>query len=312
MKTISRRQFFRKNILGMAAFFFPSVRTEFSSPKSQFRRLVILYGYGLRSNLNLNLVPQGEDKRIRLLAARARWVDRIRAEGHTVIYIDGGDLISPDLETDFLNHTPELLFLKEIKCDAIIPGEFELALGIDRWEKIAAENKFFWLACNYFIQSLPLQNYVKPFLVLNRGGIRIGITGVGMEGKGIITTEDEAKIEFMHPLHSLNNAGTYLKRRGCEIVICFLHGMNDFSEGSIKEIMSTKEIQNIDLVIGCHGKNSFTNPRLYTNKFGKNILYIQLLGQDNYLGRIDLFLPEKGGNKTLSFNEILTIKKNAE
>jgi 5'-nucleotidase len=312
MKTISRRQFLRKNILGMTVFFFPPVWTEFSSPKRPFRRLVILYSYGLGSNPDLNLVPQGEDNRIRLLVARAQWVDRIRAEGHTVIYIDGGDLISLGLESDFLNHTPELLFLKEIKCDAIIPGEFELALGIDRWEKIAAENKFFWLACNYLIYSSPLQDYVKPFMVLNRSGIRIGIIGVGMEGRSIIATEDEAKIEFMHPLHSLNNAATQLKRRGCELVICFLHGINDFSEGSIKEIMSTKEIQNIDLVIGCHGNNSFQTPRLYTNKFGKNTLYTQLLGQENYLGRIDLFLPEKGGNKTLSFNEIITVKKNAE
>lgn len=296
----------------MTAFFSPPVRAEFSSPKRPFRRLVILYSYGLGSNQDLNLVSQGENNRIRLLVARAQWVDRIRAEGHTVIYIDGGDLISPGLESDFLNHIPELLYLKEIKCDAIIPGEFELALGIDRWEKIATENKFFWLACNYLIYSSPLQDYVKPFLVLNRSGIRIGIIGVGMEGRNICTTEDEARIEFMHPLHSLKNASTHLQRKGCDLVICFLHGVTNFREGIMTEILESKEIQNIDLVIGCHGNNSFQAPRLYTNKFGRNTLYIQLLGQKKYLGRIDLFLPEKGGNKTLTFNEIITVKKNAE
>lgn len=309
MKTISRRGFLTQHISGWAAFFLSSFGAAFSSPKTGYRRVIIIYSYGLGAMPLSDFNLQSTKDRIGLLLVRARWVDSIRSEGHAVIYIDGGDLIGSGFELDCINQTPEILLLKKLNCDAVIPGESELALGIDRWGKIAAENNLTWLASNYLINSPPLQHYVKPFVVLNCGGFRIGVTGLAAAGREKVTTEDATKIEFMDSLRSLNSAGAQLKRQGCDWVIGFVHDRNEFSEVAGRKKIEMTELENIDLVIGCHGRNYFRSPRLYTNKSGKNILYVQLLGQENYLGRIDLFLPEKGGNKTLSFNEIIEVKK---
>jgi hypothetical protein len=73
-----------------------------------------------------------------------------------------------------------------------------------------------------------------------------------------------------------------------------------------------KESEQVDLIFGCHARYPASGVRLYTNKSGNKTAVIQISEQENFLARIDFNLSVKGGNKTLTFNELSTQKKNAE
>jgi hypothetical protein len=78
------------------------------------------------------------------------------------------------------------------------------------------------------------------------------------------------------------------------------------------DALLAKESEQVDLIVGCHTRFTASGIRLYTNKSGKKTAVFQITEQENFLARIDLFLPVKGGNKTLTSNELTAIKKNAE
>lgn len=309
---IDRRTFIAKNFFSLSGFFLsPSVHDFFSLP-GQNKRLVIVYNEGFHLKMHEYLDSRKAEERIASQVSKLMLLRRIREEGFPVLLIDGGNLICPFTSDTYPKIDSQLIAATWMHYDAAIPGESELSSGTDVWKKMAGEQNFHWLACNYAVTDTPLEKLVKPFMVKDLGGMRIGITGIGMQpGEGVRANGWEA-VDFIPPVIALNRTAAVLKERGCNWVVCFNHGGIRNNQTNSIDALLAKESEQVDLIVGCHSRFTASGIRLYTNKSGKKTAVFQITEQENFLARIDLFLPVKGGNKTLTFNELTAIKKNAE
>ncbi len=308
----SRRAFVRQNFSLLAASVLPRFLFFSAQAEQMKRRLVILYSYGLYSQRTSMGDAVDVKNKLAILSARMRLVERIRAEGHPVLLVDGGDMIGPSKRESILSDDPELFAFSEMKYDAAIPGEKEWDAGLHHWEEVGAYLQFPWLACNYLVRETPLHNCVKSFIVKDLGGIRVGLTGIGAACKQDIQPKELGAVQFLPPLQAMNQIAARLKQQGCELVVCFNHGSPSGGDENYKDSLLARENENVDLIVGCHPQLFYRPPRLYTNKSGKNTIVFQLLGQEKFFGRIDLNLPEKGVNKRLTFNQLIALKKNGE
>ncbi|MFM7359224.1 MAG: hypothetical protein ACKO1T_11680 [Sediminibacterium sp.] len=302
----------KKNFSLLAVSLLPRFLFFSTQGKERTRRLVILYSYGLYSQKMSLGDPITAKQKLAILTARIRLVDRIRAEGHPVLLIDGGDMIGSARRENILAEDPELFALSVMKYDAAIPGEKEWDAGWQQWKEVGEYLQIPWLACNYVVKETPLQNCVKSFVVKDLGGIRVGLIGIAAECKQGIQQEDLGGVQFLPPLQAMNQTAALLKQKGCELIVCFNHGISTGGDENYKDSLLAKENEYVDLMVGCHPQLFYRAPRIYTNKLGKNTIVFQLLGQEIFFGRIDLNLPEKGGDKPLTFNQLIALKKIAE
>lgn len=309
---IDRRKFIAQNFFSLSGFFLPRSELDFSDSKGNNKRCVIVYDEGLHLKLHEYVDGKETEDRIAQQVARLKLLNRIREEGFPVLLIDGGNRMCPSTAHHFSPIDSDNSIAALMKYDAAIPGESELASGIEVWEKIARQANLYWLACNYVVRDTPFEKLVKPYMVKDFGGIRIGITGIGMQQGVRSFAHGWESVEFIPPAIALNRTAAVLKEKGCDWVICFNHGGSNFNQHNSMDAWLAKESEQVDLIVGCHTRYSATGVRLYTNKSGKKTAVIQISAQENFLARIDLNLPGNGGNKSLTFNEVSTSKKNAE
>lgn len=309
---IDRRTFIAKNFFSLLGLFQSVGVLDFSAFQGKYKRCVIVYSDGMHPKLHEEMQEAKAEERIALNLAKMKLIQSIREEGFPVILVDGGNMICPLTSNNFPEVDSEYTITSLMQYDAAIPGESELASGIHVWKKIAHQIKISWLACNYIVKDTPFEKLVKPFIVKDFGGIRIGITGIGMEQREGAMINGWETVQFIPPVIALNRTAAVLKERGCDWIICFNHGSNNFKQTNSMDAMLAKESELVDLIFGCHVRNSIPVIRLYTNKSGKKTAVFQINDQENFLARFDLILPVKGGNKGLTFNELTQLKKNAE
>jgi 5'-nucleotidase len=309
---INRRNFIAKNFFSLTGFFLPRCVEDFSIRKVINNRFVLVYTEGLHLKLHEYGDGKEAEERIAQQVAKLKALNRIREEGFPVVLIGGGNMMCPSTANNFSTIESEFTNPSLLQYDAAIPGESELASGVEVWTKIAGQVNFFWLACNYVVRDTPFEKLVKPFIVKDFGGMRIGITGIGMQQGERGFAHGWESVEFIPPALALNRTAAVLKEKGCDWVVCFNHGGSNFDLRNSMDAWLAKESEQVDLIIGCHTRYPASGVRLYTNKSANKTAVIQISEQKNFLARIDFNLSVKGGNKSLTFNELSTSKKNAE
>ena len=117
----------------------------------------------------------------------ARLATLLRAERvrvARVLHLDAGDLFQGSLAFERFEGEPELVAFDAMGVDAQALGNHELdrgpALLAERYERLA---RFPLLAVNYVADGAgALSGWVKPYVVLDAAGLRVGVVGVGNTG----------------------------------------------------------------------------------------------------------------------------------
>lgn len=103
---------------------------------------------------------------------------------------------------------------------------------------------------------------VKPYTVLERNGLKIGI--FGLFGKGAMEFSPFAKpLKFSDPIETARNMVNLLRNREkADLVICLSHGgLQDDPKYSEDEILA-KEVKGIDVIISGHSHTKLDKPIL--------------------------------------------------
>ncbi len=127
----------------------------------------------------------GEVRSVGGFARLATLLREERAAAERVLTLDSGDLFQGSLAFQTFQGEPELLAFDALGVEAQALGNHELDLGadlvLDRYRTLAT---FPLLAANYASDGDPtgLAGLVQPFTVLDAGGLRVGVIGVGNTG----------------------------------------------------------------------------------------------------------------------------------
>ena len=127
---------------------------------------------------------------------------------------------------------------------------------------------------NYDFSQFELGKYVKPYVVLKRGGMRIGIFGMLTDITKVVERTIADRLPKFDDVETANRWASYLKNeKKCDIVIALTHlGLEneDFMDQDL-----VRATRNIDLVVGGHS-HTFIKDIVYENNIdGKPVPIVQ-------------------------------------
>ena len=207
---------------------------------------------------------------------RAALVDSVRnAVGRrNFLLLHAGDFNQGTSYYTTLGGMLEVGLVNALGYDVITLGNHEFDDGIEHLGRRLAGLKCPVVCSNYDFSQFELGKYVKPYVVLKRGGMRIGIFGMLTDITKVVERTIADRLPKFDDVETADRWASYLKNeKKCDIVIALTHlGIEneDFMDHDL-----VRATRNIDLVVGGHS-HTFIKDIVYENNIdGKPVPIVQ-------------------------------------
>jgi len=226
-------------------------------------------------------------------ARRIGVIQKIRSEEQNVLLVDAGDYSQGTPYFNFYNGRIEIDAMNRMKYDAGTLGNHEFDNGIDTLATILKNAQFPMISSNYEVSQTPLNNIIKPYIILEKAGLRIGIMALNVNPKGLIFEKNYIGLTYNNPVEKANEVSAMLKKREkCDVIICLSHLGADTTKLEVNDFEIARKTKYIDLIIGGHSHSMITDTKV-TNAADKKVIIAQMAKSGLYLGRVELELEKK-------------------
>lgn len=221
------------------------------------------------------------------VVAREAFIDGIRKQNQNVLLFDAGDFVQGTPYFNLFHGRVEAQAMNLMKYDAGTLGNHEFDYGLDTLKMIVKKLNFPILNCNYDFSETVLKDDIKPYVILKRFGLKIGVLGVGVDPEGLIQKNKYEGMLFKPAISSVNFYAKILKdSKKCDLVVCLSHlGYND-------DIKLAEQSKNVDIIIGGHSHTYMEKPDMRTNLDGKEVLIFQTGKSGAYVNKIEVELDK--------------------
>ncbi len=286
----SRRSFIRNITLGTAAAYItlPSCKTGLTST-----RLTILHTNDVHSHIdpfpaNNSLYPnQGG------YARRAALVKQIRKEEKNVLVLDSGDIFQGTPYFNFYKGALDIHLMNMIKYDASTIGNHEFDNGVEALCTQLKKAEFSFINTNYNLKESPLGSIITPYKIFEKGPLKIGIVGLGIELEGLVNRVQYGNIKYNDPITTGDDTAKKLKEEmNCDLVIALSHLGYEYKTDKVSDITVAQNTKYIDVILGGHTHTFLKTPTVITNKANKKVWINQTGWAGVKLGRLDISFTE--------------------
>jgi 5'-nucleotidase len=226
------------------------------------------------------------------VARRAALIESIRMEEENVLLLDAGDIFQGTPYFNYYGGELEFKLMSMMHYDAATMGNHDFDNGIDGFYAQLPHAKFEFVSANYDFKNTILNKHVKPFKIFNKGGIKIGVFGLGIELEGLVDKKAYKETVYLDPIEIAQDMTRILKHNEkCDLVICLSHlGYSYKNEpNKISDVVLAKKTKDIDLIIGGHTHTFLNKPVIEKNSDGKEVIINQVGCHGINLGRIDFY-----------------------
>lgn len=311
----SRRNFIAQSLLATGGLLTSnSVAAEWDN-NSEIKELTILHTNDVHSRLEPFPMDGSRNQGLGGVAARAEIIKKIRSEEQHVLLLDAGDIFQGTPYFNIYKGEPEMKAMAAMGYDAITMGNHDFDAGLDNFATQLKHANFPLLICNYDFNNTPMEGRYQPYKIIRKGKLKIGITGVGIELKGLVPDNLSGNTKYLDPVVNLNRVAAGLKKeKACDMVICLSHLGYRYKpdEQKISDEILARETENIDLIIGGHTHTFLDEPALLKNKSGNDVLVNQVGWAGIILGRLDFEFSKLKNNNLTKFHTVVVGKKTRE
>lgn len=311
MKEINRRKFlYRSAVAGSALAIGPFLPKE--ALAATMRRITILHTNDVHSRLEPFPMDGSRNQGLGGVAARSALIKDIRNEGSELLLLDAGDIFQG---TPFFNRfkgEPEIKAMSLMGYDAATMGNHDFDAGLENFATQLQHAGFPILIANYDFTSTPMENKFQPYKIFQKGDIKVGVFGIGIELEGLVSKDLFGKTVYLNPIEIANRTAENLRKEGCEMVICLSHLGDKYQDDKISDEILAKESFDIDLIIGGHTHRFFPEPRVYRNRKGGDVVVNQVGWAGIQLGRLDYEFSGFGRKYLLEAHTVVIGKKTRE
>jgi 5'-nucleotidase len=223
---------------------------------------------------------------------RAELIDQIRKENKNVLLFDAGDFLQGTPYFNLFKGEVEVKAMNLMGYDAATLGNHEFDYGLEILEKVVREANFPIVSSNYDFSQTALKNLIKPFIILKKDGVRIGVIGINIQPRGLIAAGNYEGMKFLDPVKTANEMAELLTTKyKCDMIVCLSHlGYN-------ADLNLAESTKGIDLIVGGHSHTYMKEPAIRKNLDNKEVTIFQTNGRGVYVGRLDIELKKVKGNK---------------
>ncbi len=219
--------------------------------------------------------------------ARAAFIKQVRAENENVLLFDAGDFVQGTPYFNLFHGRVESEAMDMMKYNAGTLGNHEFDYGLDTLKMIIKKLKYPIVNCNYDFSNTVMKGMIKPYIILKKFGLKIGVVGVGVDPEGLIQKNRYEGMIFKPVISTVNFYAKILKEKErCDFVVCLSHiGYSD-------DIVLAQESKNIDIIIGGHSHTYMEQPDIRKNLDGKDVLIFQTGKNGAYINKFEVELDK--------------------
>ncbi len=305
----TRRTFIKKAALGSGLLLAGGFPFE-SFGAEHWEKLTILHTNDTHSHLEPFPMDGGKFQGQGGVAQRAALIKDVREKEEHVLLLDAGDIFQGTPYFNMYKGEPEIKAMSMMNYDATTMGNHDFDAGIEGFAKQLPHANFPVLVANYDFTNTALEGKTKPYTVIKKGKLRIGILGVGIELHGLVPDSAFGNTKYTDPIVAANTIADKLKRQEkCDMVICLSHLGYKYESAKVSDVELAKGTENIDLIIGGHTHTFMDKPLVMLNKSGKETVINQVGWAGLRLGRLDFVFDSKKGSKLSNAQSVIIIKQ---
>lgn len=221
---------------------------------------------------------------------RAAYVDSVRtAVGKkNVLLLHAGDYSQGTSYFTELGGDIEIDLINAMKYDVVTLGNHEFDNGIEELARRLGNLKCPVVCANYDFSELVLGKYVKPYAIVRKGGMKIGVIGLLTDVTRVVQRSIADKMKRFDDIEVANKWADYLKNEEhCDMVIALTHiGFDSVGMNDPALVAGTR---NIDLVVGGHSHTFLTDAEYRDNLDGRPVPIVQDGCWGLFVGQVDVY-----------------------
>ena len=226
------------------------------------------------------------------VARRAALIETIRKENPNVLLLDAGDIFQGTPYFNYYGGELEFKLMSLMKYDLATIGNHDFDNGIEGLYNQLPNANFEFVNANYDFKNTIMDGHVKPYKIVRKDGIKVGVFGIGIELEGLVDKKNYKETVYHDPVSVSQDMAKILKQEEkCDLVICLSHiGYQYKNEpDKISDVRLASLTKDIDLIIGGHTHTFLDKPSIIKNAEGKDVLVNQVGCYGVNLGRIDFY-----------------------
>lgn len=224
---------------------------------------------------------------------RVAMIREERVKNPDLLLIDSGDFSQGSPFYTMFKGDVEVGLMNLMGYDAVTIGNHEFDFGLENMARIFKMAKFPVVCANYDFTGTCVEGLVKPYVIIKRNGLKIGLFGLSPQLKGLVDLSKCKGVTYLDPIEVGNRVAAELKHdKKCDVVICVSHlgWLRPDEMGDQKLLASSKDI---DLVLGGHSHSYFKALRYVNNADGKAVPVDQNGKNAMYVGKLTLSFDKK-------------------
>lgn len=252
------------------------------------KQLVILH----TNDTHSQILPVNTQLPDTMKAGRGGFLRRIamlkeeRKKNPNLLYFDSGDFFQGSAYFTMFKGEVEVGLMNLMGIDAATIGNHEFDNGLENMAAIFRKAKFPIVCANYDFTGTPVAGLVKPYVIIKREGVKIGVFGLSPKLKGLVSDKNCVGVKYLDPARVALETATMLKEKEkCDMVICISHLGWNSNRGEDDQYM-IQGSRNIDLVLGGHTHTYFRQLEYENNMDGRPVPVDQNGKAACFIGRL--------------------------
>ena len=290
---MKRRDFIQNTALSSALLGLGDLAlSSFNTVDSKTKKLTILHTNDVHSYIDPFPPTHPKNPNMGGVARRAALIETIRKENPNVLLLDAGDIFQGTPYFNYYGGELEFKLMSMMKYDIATIGNHDFDNSIEGLYNQLPNASFEFVNANYDFKNTIMDGHVKPYKIVYKDGIKVGVFGIGIELEGLVDKKNYKETVYHDPVSVSQDMARILKQEEkCDLVICLSHiGYQYKNEpDKISDVRLATLTKDIDLIIGGHTHTFLEKPTILKNADGKDVLVNQVGCYGVNLGRIDFY-----------------------
>ena len=215
-----------------------------------------------------------------------------RQQNPDLLLFDCGDFSQGSSYYTMFKGDVEVGLMNQMHYDAVTIGNHEFDFGLDNMARLFKMANFPVVCSNYDFGDTELKDIVKPYLVLKRKGVKIGVFALCPEMKGLVSPKNYEPLRFLDPIEVTEKMVPFLRNeKKCDVVICLSHLGWEISDYTDNQVI--QNTSGIDLVLGGH-THTYMEQLSYVKDKSGHMVPVDHEGKSGvYVGKIEMTLDNR-------------------
>ena len=227
---------------------------SFSPVMAKQKQIVILH----TNDTHSTIFPVSDQLPDTVRAGRGGFLRRIamlkeeRQKNPDLLLFDSGDFSQGSAYYTMFKGDVEVGLMNMMGYDAATIGNHEFDFGLDNMARIFRMATFPIVCTNYDFTGTPCEGLVKPYVILKRNGVKIGVFALAPKMEGLVSAKNCVGVKYLDPGQVALETATMLKKQlKCDVVVCISH-LGWQSNRDQDDLYMIPRSRYIDVVLGGH------------------------------------------------------------